>query len=128
MGEGKVRSPAEVRHRRLSLRQQWQPRLGLALVRYYESGKLTYAGSVGTGWSHKLGRSIIAAVQRIARESLPIATIPRPDANGAHWAEPKMVCEVQFTEWTKEGRVRHPSFKGLREDKRAKNVVRELPS
>ena len=102
--------------------------LGSLLIGYYEGGKLTYVGSVGTGWSHKLGRSIIAALQRIARESLPFDTIPRPDANGAHWAEPKLVCEVQFTEWTKEGRIRHPSFKGLREDKPAKDVVREKPT
>ena len=86
------------------------------------------AGSVGTGWSHKFGRSIIAAVQRLGREDSPFVAVPRADARIAKWAEPKMVCEVQFTAWTKEGRIRHPSFKGLREDKPAKSVKREEPA
>jgi bifunctional non-homologous end joining protein LigD len=52
--------------------------------------------------------------------------VPRPDAKDAKWADPKLVAEVQFTTWTREGRVRHPSFKGLREDKPAKAVKREM--
>jgi bifunctional non-homologous end joining protein LigD len=98
-------------------------------VGYYDPrGKLVYAGSVGTGWSIRLGRTIMAALQRIAQDGSPFASIPRPDAKAAKWAEPQLVCEVQFTEWTKEGRIRHPSFKGLREDKPAKDVRREQPA
>jgi bifunctional non-homologous end joining protein LigD len=102
--------------------------LGALLVGYYNAKKLIYAGSVGTGWSIKLGRSIMAALQRIAQDRPPFASIPRPDAKAAKWAEPRLVCEVQFTEWTKEGRIRHPSFKGLREDKPTKDVKRERPA
>jgi bifunctional non-homologous end joining protein LigD len=95
------------------------------LVGYYERGKLVYAGSVGTGWSMKLGRSIMAAVQRKRRDSSPFEAVPRADAKDARRAGPELVCEVQFTAWTKEGRVRHPSFKGMREDKPARDVKRE---
>ena len=51
----------------------------------------------------------------------------RKDA-GAHWVKPELVGEVTFTEWTRDGTLRHPSFQGLREDKRARDVVRELPA
>ena len=102
--------------------------LGSLLVGYYDAGKLVYAGSVGTGWSIKLGRSIMAAVQRLTQDEPPFTSVPRPDSKDARWAEPRLVCEVQFTEWTKDGRVRHPSFKGLREDKPAKDVKREKPA
>jgi bifunctional non-homologous end joining protein LigD len=53
--------------------------------------------------------------------------VPRPDAKDAHWTEPKLVCEVEFTAWTRDDRVRHPSFKGMREDKAAKEIRREKP-
>src|SRR5689334_15642612 len=101
--------------------------LGSLLIGYFEKGKLIYAGSVGTGWSHQLGRSIMAAVQRNGRDDSPFVAVPRPDAKDAKCANPKLVAEVQFTTWTRDGRVRHPSFKGLREDKPAKDVRRERP-
>lgn len=101
--------------------------LGSLLIGYYEKGKLIYAGSVGTGWSRQLGRSIMAAVQRNGRDDSPFVAVPRPDAKDAKWADPKLVAEVQFTTWTRDGRVWHPSFKGMREDKPAKEVKREEP-
>jgi bifunctional non-homologous end joining protein LigD len=104
-----------------------RPNLGSLLIGYYDNGKLVYAGSVGTGWSIQLGRSIMAKLRRIGRDASPFVAVPRPDAKDARWSEPKLVCEVQFTTWTGDGRVRHPSFKGMREDKPAKSVKRELP-
>ena len=91
------------------------------------TARLIYAGSVGTGWSIQLGRSIMASLQRIGRETPPFVALPRPDANDARWTEPKLVCEVEFSTWTRDGRVRHPSSKGMREDKVAKEVRREMP-
>ena len=55
------------------------------------------------------------------------APVPRPDAKDLRWTEPQLVAEVEFTAWTRDGRVRHPSFNGLREDKAAKAVRRDLP-
>ena len=102
-----------------------RPNLGSLLIGYYDHGKLIYAGSVGTGWSIQLGRSIMATLQRMGRETSPFMAVPRPDAKDANWTETKLVCEVEFSTWTRDGRVRHPSFKGMREDKSAREVQRK---
>ena len=104
-----------------------RPNLGSLLIGYFDRGRLTYAGSVGTGWSIQLGRSIMAALQHIGRDTSPFIAVPRPDAKDAHWAEPRLACEVEFTQWTRDGRARQPAFKGLREDKPAKAVGRDTP-
>jgi bifunctional non-homologous end joining protein LigD len=80
-----------------------RPNLGSLLIGYFDRGRLIYAGSVGTGWSIQLGRSIMASLQRLSRDTLPFVAVPRPDAKDAHWAEPKIVCEVEFTQWTRDG-------------------------
>jgi bifunctional non-homologous end joining protein LigD len=67
----------------------------------------------------------MASLQRIDTKTPPFVAVPRPDAKDAHWTEPKLVCEVEFTTWTRDGRVRCPRFKGMREDKAAKEVRRE---
>jgi bifunctional non-homologous end joining protein LigD len=91
-----------------------------------EDGRLRYVGKVGTGFSMQLIHDLLARMEKIEVEKAPTA-VPRPDARGAHWVKPQLVCEVAFTEFTSEGVVRHPSFLGLRADKKAKEVVRELP-
>ena len=55
----------------------------------------------------------MATLQRIGRNTSPFVAVPRPDAKDAHWTEPKLVREVEFSTWTRDGRVRHPSFKGI---------------
>ena len=87
---------------------------------------LTYAGKVGTGFNAALieelmGRMALLTVDKAAVE------VPRADRKGAHWIKPKLVAEINFAEFTDEGILRHPSFVGLREDKPAKDVVREVP-
>jgi bifunctional non-homologous end joining protein LigD len=95
----------------------------------YEKGKLIYAGRVGTGFSNKLRGELKKTLDRIARPAKPFAEIPKdPDLRRAVWAEPKLVGEVEFTEWTHDNVIRHPSFQGLREDKKATDVVREEPA
>ena len=95
----------------------------------YEKGKLIYAGRVGTGFSNKLRADLKKMLDRIARPAKPFAEIPKdPDLRRAIWAEPKLVGEVEFTEWTHDNVIRHPSFQGLREDKKATDVVREEPA
>ena len=95
----------------------------------YEKGKLIYAGRVGTGFSNKLRADLKKMLDRLARPKKPFAEIPRDaDLRRAMWAEPKLVGEVAFSEWTNENVIRHPSFQGLREDKKATEVIRENPS
>ena len=95
----------------------------------YEKGKLIYAGRVGTGFSNKLRAELKKKLDRIGRPTKPFETIPKdPDLRRAVWAEPKLLGEVAFSEWTNENVIRHPSFQGLREDKKATDVVREEPA
>lgn len=94
----------------------------------YEKGKLIYAGRAGTGFSNTARVELKQKLDRLARSTRPFAEIPKdPDLRRAVWAEPKLVGEVAFTEWTDEGVIRHPSFQGLRLDKKPKDVVREEP-
>jgi bifunctional non-homologous end joining protein LigD len=94
----------------------------------YEKGKLIYAGRVGTGFSNKLRAELKKTLDRIARPTKPFAVIPSdPDLRRAVWTDPKLVGEVEFTEWTNDNVIRHPSFQGMREDKKATEVIRENP-
>jgi len=96
---------------------------------FYEDGKLVYAGRAGTGFSTKDRLELRRMLDRIARPTTPFAQKPKdPGLRRAVWAEPKFVGEVAFTEWTNEGVIRHPSFQGLRQDKKPKDVIRETPS
>jgi bifunctional non-homologous end joining protein LigD len=96
------------------------------LLAVNEGGALRYVGKVGTGFSMALIQELLAKMKRIEVKTPPTA-VPRPDARGAHWVKPELVCEVAFAEFTSEGVVRHGSFLGLRSDKSAREVVRELP-
>jgi bifunctional non-homologous end joining protein LigD len=103
--------------------------LGALLVGVHgEDGELRYAGKVGTGFSEASLRELSAKLRPLARKTPPFADPPRgASARGAHWVEPRCVVEVAFTEWTGDGRLRHPSFAGVREDKRPEAVRRERP-
>ncbi len=91
-----------------------------------EGKKLTYAGKVGTGFDTKLLESLSETMAPLEVKEAPV-TVPRTVWRGSHWIKPSLVCEIAFTEFTTEGVLRHPSFIALREDKRADQVVRELP-
>ena len=106
--------------------------LGALYLGYKKDGDLCYAGKVGTGFSMKSARELAARFQKI--ESVkPVLTRAETKGMGAgewrsvHWVEPNLLCEVAFTEWTGDGRIRHPSFQGLREDKDASDVKQEKP-
>jgi bifunctional non-homologous end joining protein LigD len=99
--------------------------VGALLVGYYEGKELRYAGKVGTGFTQKQLVELAKQFAALARDTCPFA--PAPRGAGMHWVEPKLVCEVAFAEWTNDGRLRHPSFQGLRADKLAKDVIRERP-
>ena len=87
---------------------------------------LTYAGKVGTGFDGALLDSLSETMAPLEVAKPPL-TVPKAVLRGSHWITPKLVCEIAFTEFTREGTLRHPSFIGLREDKRVSEVVREVP-
>ncbi|HVB27927.1 MAG TPA: non-homologous end-joining DNA ligase [Mycobacteriales bacterium] len=90
------------------------------------AGALTYVGRVGTGFTDARRSALLGSLTRLRQETSPFkGSIPRSDAAGVTWVEPKLVGEVQFTEWTRTGRLRQPSWRGLRTDQRPEEVVRE---
>ena len=99
------------------------------ILGFYDKGKLIYAGRAGTGYTNAMRVDLKKKLDRIAVDKRPFAQIPNdPGLRRAVWTEPKLVGEVAFTEWTDEGIIRHPSFQGLREDKKPQQVIREDPS
>jgi bifunctional non-homologous end joining protein LigD len=99
--------------------------LGALLLGVHDdAGGLVYAGKVGTGFTSASVRALRGRLDRLRIPQSPFRHRP-PDATAARWVRPELVAQVAFTEWTEDGRLRHPSFKGLREDKAARDVVRE---
>ena len=104
------------------------PGFGSLILGVYDHGKLIYSGRVGTGFSIKQRLELQKKLDRISQTAMPFAVKPKdPGLRDAHWAKPQLVGEVEFTEWTADGSIRHPSFQGLREDKKPTEVVREEP-
>lgn len=99
---------------------------GALLLGYYDEGALVYAGKVGTGWDDEALEQLRGRMDRIERKTSPFDR-GAPPAEGAHWVTPRLVAEVGFTEWTSDGKLRHPRYLGLRSDKEASEVVRETP-
>ncbi len=94
------------------------------LLGYYDGGELRFAGKVGTGFNTESLLEIRGKLDKLKVIPKPFKKLP-PDVGRGTWVEPKLVCEVEFTEWTPENRLRHPSFQGLREDKPANAVGRD---
>jgi bifunctional non-homologous end joining protein LigD len=108
--------------------------VGSLLLGYHEGGTLHFAGSVGTGWGSAKGRELKVT---LAELRVGEATVDMEEAKPGRWSkrregderwvEPKMVVEIAFSEWTPDGRIRHPVFRGVRTDKPSTNIVRERP-
>lgn len=88
-----------------------------------EQGELRYVGKVGTGFDAQELEFLTGLLEQLGQRATPFAG--RQPPKGAHFVHPKLVCEIEFTDWTKAGTLRHPSYKGLREDKAAREIVRE---
>ncbi|RWY52284.1 DNA ligase D [Mucilaginibacter gilvus] len=105
------------------------------LLGVYENGRFQYVGKVGTGFSDKLQKEMMAQFKPLIIEKTPFESEPdvnkpsrfrpNPPKAKATWLKPELVCEVSFAEVTSDGVFRHPSFQGMRDDKKAKDVVRE---
>jgi bifunctional non-homologous end joining protein LigD len=90
-----------------------------------KSGALRYAGKVGTGFDTRTLEDLFDAMAPLRVEHPPVVDPPRE--RGAVWVEPRLVAEIRYTEWTSDGKLRHPTFLGLREDKPPREVRRERP-
>jgi bifunctional non-homologous end joining protein LigD len=105
------------------------------LLGVYEEGRFQYVGKVGTGFSDKLQKEMMAQFKPLITDKSPFESEPdvnkpsrfrpNPPKAKATWLKPALVCEVSFAEVTSDGVFRHPSFQGMRDDKKAKDVVRE---
>ena len=100
--------------------------IGALLVGYYEGDRLAFAGKVGTGFTHQGALDLRRRLEALEGKTCPFTPPPAGAlARRAHWVKPALVCEIAFTEWTGDGKIRHPSFQGLRADKSPRQVVRE---
>ena len=117
-----------------------RPYFGSLLVGYYENEKLMYVSHVGTGFDTKTLAELYKLFQTFRTEQVPFANVPgrragrfgggltNAEMRRCTWLRPDLVAQVRFTEWTDEGGLRHPVFQGLRDDKPAREVVREKPA
>jgi bifunctional non-homologous end joining protein LigD len=110
---------------------------GALILGYYEDRRLIFAGHVGTGFSRRALKDIFAKLKKIETDRPRVEQIqeqsgrwraPGWKASECRWVKPELVAQVRFTEWTTDGLLRHPSFLGLRDDKAARDVVREEAS
>lgn len=110
---------------------------GAILVGYFEKEKFIFASKVGTGFNQTLLNSLHKQFERLKRDDCPFVNLPEKrsgrygqgvtaaEMKRCSWVEPKLVAQIHFTEWTRDGHLRHPVFMGLREDKEATEVVKE---
>ena len=96
---------------------------GALLLGYYDGDRLRYAGKVGTGYNERTLADLRSRLDQLARSRSPFTGPVRE--SGTHWVRPELVAQIGFSEWTRDGLLRHPRFLGLREDKVATEVVRE---
>lgn len=99
---------------------------GALLLGLYDGKDLYYVGHVGTGFNTKLLQNLTADLKKIERKTSPFKNAVAANTK-AHWVEPKLVAQIRFTEWTRDGYLRQPAFLGLRLDKKPKDCVRERP-
>lgn len=99
--------------------------MGALLVGVYnDNGEFIYVGHSGGGIADEQRKQLQQKLAKLERKTSPFSTEPKPNAP-VHWVKPELVCEMEFSEWTSEGSMRHPEFKGLRPDKKPTDVHRE---
>jgi DNA ligase D-like protein (predicted ligase) len=97
--------------------------LGALLIGYHQGGELRYAGKVGTGFDRPTLLSLRARLDELRTSAQPFGG--RVREAGARWVRPELVAQIDFSEWTRDGMLRHPRYLGLRDDKKPADVVRE---
>jgi bifunctional non-homologous end joining protein LigD len=99
--------------------------IGALLLGYYDGDRLLYAGRCGTGFSQEMERVLRVRLDALTQKSPAFRELPREAREGAIWVKPELVAQVAFSAWTKDDLIRQSSFKGLRDDKPPKEIVRE---
>ena len=97
---------------------------GALLLGVYEGDRLVYSGHTGTGFDEKELARVMARLKPLETRECPFAIRPKSN-EPPHWVRPELVAQIKFTEWTADDKLRHPVYLGLRDDKRARDVVRE---
>jgi bifunctional non-homologous end joining protein LigD len=101
---------------------------GALLLGYYRDHQLMYCGRVGTGFSHSMLSQLARKLAKLATRESSFTNPPTRERSRTTWVRPELVAEIEFTEWTDDGLLRHPVFQGLREDKSPRDIKREKPS
>jgi bifunctional non-homologous end joining protein LigD len=99
-------------------------RLGALLLGVYQGKDLVYIGHTGTGFNGRTLAEVRERLEPLIQTACPFPQRPKPNA-AVHWVRPELLCEISFTCWTEDGSMRHPSFKGMRDDVAAASVHRE---
>jgi bifunctional non-homologous end joining protein LigD len=99
--------------------------LGALLVGYHEDGELRYGGKVGTGFDERELAMLTGRLRPLEKSAPPVTDTKGLTMKGVHWVQPELVAQIGFSEWTPDGKLRHPRYVGLRDDKRPEQVVRE---
>ena len=102
--------------------------LGALLVGYHEDGELRFGGKVGTGFNERELAMLSGRLGLLEQSAPPVTDTKGLTLKGVHWVRPELVAQVGFSEWTPDGKLRHPRYVGLRHDKRPEHVVRERAS
>ncbi|MBL9168400.1 MAG: non-homologous end-joining DNA ligase [Verrucomicrobiales bacterium] len=119
--------------------QGTRPHFGSLLTGVHRAGKLIFSGKVGTGFDDAVLELLKAKMDALSTARCPFVNLPEKhrgrygqgitpsEMKRCHWVKPSLVCQVTFHEWTRDSKMRHPAFLGLRDDKNARDVVREMP-
>ena len=126
VAQDQVPASPGIRDRRLHRPPGRRARFGALHVGVYDGGRLVYVSKVGTGFDSPELDRLWQRLEPLRRESSPF-DVGTPAGRGHHWVEPRLVCEVRFTDWTRDGGIRHPTYVGLRDDVRPEACHREVP-
>jgi bifunctional non-homologous end joining protein LigD len=99
--------------------------IGALLIGHYDDGRLTVAGKVGTGFTQKVAEDLFRRLEAMRTDRPELDKPPGADLKGVRFVRPELVAEVEYLTWTADGVLRHTSFRGLREDRDPREVVRE---
>lgn len=99
---------------------------GSLILGMFKDGELVYIGNCGTGFSNEEQKALLEKLKKLAQEENPFGKKISLKGRKPNWVEPRLICEIKFSEWTKNGSLRHPVYKGLRQDKEVKEIHKEI--